>query len=98
MDAVTCVYFVSSIAITSATLYLTYLILKTARKSLLSKILYDLLIVVIILWSHPIADTVSHELCGGFGFFGYYFIFEDIILPIACLYLIWDIIRYAKTR
>ena len=97
MDIVLIVFLAASIALTTATLYLTILLLKIARKSLLSKILYDLLIVVILLWSHPIADIVSYGLYGEFGFSGYYFIFESIILPIASLYLIWDIVSYTKT-
>ncbi len=97
MDSVSITFLVSSIAVTTATVYLTALLLKIARKSLLSKILYDLLIVVIILWSHSIADIVSYSLYGEFGFSGYYFIIESMILPIVCLYLIWDIVSYAKT-
>ena len=95
MDIVTLIYLVTSIIITTLTLYLTYQLLRVARKSLLSKILYDLLIVVLILWSHSIADILSYSILGEFGLWNYYFVFENILLPVAALYLIWDVISYA---
>jgi len=44
------IYAIAAIALTTATLYFTHKIIRIARRSLISRILYDLLIVVILLW------------------------------------------------
>ena len=95
MNLFALVYLVASIITTTLTLYLTYHLLKVARKSLLSKIFYDLLIVVLILWSHSTIDILSYYIWRGSGLWMYYFVFEDILLPVAALYLLWDVILYA---
>jgi hypothetical protein len=89
------IYGLAAIALTSAMLYLTYRLLRIARRSLLSKMLYDLLIVVILVWFHSLA--IVSLLISVPGWQSLY-AFVYILMPIASLYFLWDVLRYVREK
>ena len=88
-------YVLAAIALASVTLYLTYRLLKAARRSLLSKILYDLLIVIILAWFQSFA--IIFFLASVPGWQSLY-AFVYILMPIASLYFLWDVLRYVREK
>jgi len=89
------IYTGGAIALTTATLYFTYRIIRIARRSLISKILYDLLIVVILLWLHSFAIVFLLISVQGWQFF---YALVYFALPIASLYLLWDVLIYTGKK
>lgn len=89
------VYAVAAIALTTANIYFAYRILRIARKSLLSKILYDLLVVVLLLWLHSFSIIFLLVSMPGWQFF---YSLAYLVMPVSALYLLWDVLRYAHEK
>jgi len=89
------VYTIASLFLTSFMLYLTYRTLRIAKRSLLSKILYELLVVVVFLWLHSFAIVFLLIRAPAWQLL-YALIY--ILLPVTSLYFLWDVLRYSKER
>jgi hypothetical protein len=89
------IYAIAAISLTTATLYFLYKIIRIARRSLISKILYDLLIVIILLWLHSFAIVFLLTSMWAWQFF---YALVYFALPIASLYLLWDVLIYTGKK
>lgn len=89
------VYTAAAIALTTVNIYFAYRILRIARKSLLSKILYDLLVVVLFLWLHSFSIVFLLVSMPGWQFF-YSMVY--FVMPVSALYLLWDVLRYVREK
>ncbi len=88
-------YAIAAITVTTANTYFVYRILRIARKSLLSKILYDLLVVVLFLWLHSFSIIFLLISMPGWQFF-YSMVY--FVMPVSALYLLWDVLRYVHEK